>query len=70
MQDTYDNLANSTPFAHSRLDSKNFQFIPFYASYFPWKGLARTMEKNSKYDHNFLIICRYLKLVKNQRIIL
>ena len=56
MQDTYNKLANSTPFAHSRFDSKIFQFIPFYASYFLCEGLARTMEKSSKYDHNLWIL--------------
>ena len=62
------------PFAHSIFDSKITRFIFFYASYFYYDGqngtrFSKGREKDNKFENNVLIICRYLNLVRNQRII-
>jgi ABC-type multidrug transport system fused ATPase/permease subunit len=61
------------PFTLSRFDSKIIQF--FYKSYFPYGGQNGTHSckckwKDREFEYYFCIICRYLNLFKNQRIIL
>ena len=58
-------------FAHCWSDSL---VIRFYTQLFPLQpenGIQSSMskEKDNKFEYNFLVICKYLNLVKNQRII-
>ena len=50
---------------------KLYIFITFYANYFPYDRQTGTQSsksngKNNKIVYCFLIICRYVNLVKNQ----
>lgn len=61
----WDQINNRT-FEHSLFDSK---IIHFYMSYFPYNGQtgilsSKTKEQDNEFENNFLIICRYLNLVK------
>jgi len=57
------------------LISKLYIFIPFYKSYFPYgrqndTSSSKSNKKHLEFEFNFILICRYLNLVKNQGIIL
>jgi hypothetical protein len=52
-----------------------YVFMPFLYNLFPYDGQNYTRSskrngKNNKFGYNVLIICRYLNLVKNHRMIL
>ena len=59
----------------SRFDYKNYLFLNlFYTSYFPYDGQNGTQSskrdgKVNEFGYNFLIICKYFNLIKNQIII-
>jgi hypothetical protein len=62
------------PFADSGFDFKIICFYTFYTNLFPYDGKNGTWSsknngKDKEFKYNFLIICRYLNFVKNQRII-
>ena len=61
------------PFAHSRFDSEivHFYMFFFYKSYFPYDRqngtcLRMCYTQDTEFENCFLIICRYLNLVKNR----
>ena len=54
---------------------KLYLFYHFCTSYFPYDGqngslFSKSNGRDTTFEYNFLIICRYLNLVKNQRIAL
>ena len=51
---------------------KLYIFMSFYTSYLPYDRengnlSSKRNGKDNEFEYNFLIICRYLNLVKNQR---
>ena len=63
-------LLNNKPFAYSRNDFKIILYFAFYMSYFPFDGRNGTWCNNKSNgkdnEYSFLIICRYLNLVKKK----
>ena len=51
---------------------KLYFFISYFKNYLPYDEQKWTSKRNGKaneFEYNFLIICRYWDLVKNQRMI-
>lgn len=68
-------LRFSIHIAHYRFDSKAIGLYTFsYELYYPYDGENGTLSSkingnDNELEYNLFILCRYLKLVKNQRII-